>query len=392
LGKKKIKKKKKKMQKQKHPRIDRNSAEYQAVMQRINAVSSSYPPVDELPWTFPNNTPPGTLDVFRDGPPSVNIPIDFSMDVKHFRVDDIPVPEYVPLPASEKKKVEKVEKKEENGEDFEIVVSAMDGDCLFDSVRQAMASEGSSVTVTMLREVVAREVIQETPKAMETLKNWKMIYKEARKSLEDAQKIEDDPKKRKREIDDAEFLLKEFGHVSPIADSEEETISESDKKKMYQVMRTKGYWGEAFALGVLENLLKFKFLIMDGDSSKAQTGEDHGEDFEPTHFLILVLRGMHYQPVKVKTADGSWKFLLQEDEIPEMVVNKFKADLPNALRWYLNLDLTKRMNKSAIALQREKARKFTPRIVKSSPPTKIVHNQSSLRKLLEEDVPVPDFF
>jgi hypothetical protein len=243
---------------------------------------------------------------------------------------------------------------------FNIHVSALDGDCLFDSIRMAIASAGSPATIQNLRDAVAGLVLNpDNKKATETMTTWRDILRDALKNKEDASKNED-PKKREKEEKEADLLIREFGHARCLLDAAT-PFSQETRLKLYRVMRSKEYWGEWFALGVLERLLNIKFLIVDGDTSQAQGGEDHGEKFDPNWFCILLLQGIHYQPVSAASqVDGKEKFLFKYEEIPEMVKIKFVHDQPKAKRWYINLDLSQKTNLSAL----QKSRKNPPSPVK----------------------------
>lgn len=359
--------------------------------------------VQSAPWTWPNE--PGTVDAFQHGRPPKRIiqdldvmisnnPAIHSSIVKVKENEKIPLSIAIPSQTRNRKMAEK-EKKEndivvvnengnENGNDIEETTETPDesgfviheslenGDCFFDSVRQALASVKKQKTIEELRHIVARTVLDPTDEfANYNLLQWKELLEMAllekdkemiqefahAKSLVDFEKLEEIEEQREREREKAkekekkkekkkenkEKEKKNENEKESIHDPKPPFFTQQQRENVYQMMCSHIYWGNEYAVYVLEKVYNITFLIFKEDDGKVRCPPDHGPDFHPKYFCILVLfdsndRPNHYQPVSYHG-----KFFLKLKDIPSMVVEKFQTQLPRKKGqvlpyWYQNLE------------------------------------------------------
>lgn len=199
-----------------------------------------------------------------------------------------------------------------SADEYRIHVSAKDGDCLFDSIRQALTSINKPVTIEQLRVEVAKMVYAGTETTENTILTWHTFYNEAKKAGD-------------------EEMMQEYNHISCVAD-DDLPLSKEARDKLYASMMTKAYWAEEFAISVLEKSLNVKLLILDGDRKTAMMGTDHGPLFNPKYYLILVLQKQHYMPVSSKGI-----FCFKKHQIPRDVVEKFQKDCGRSMNHYQSL-------------------------------------------------------
>ena len=247
-----------------------------------------------LPEPFPVNPPPRTR-IIRNG---LDGEEDESMNVKvEEKIGDVMMSDNPKMTEDE----------------YRIHISANDGNCLFDSIRQCLESIGKHVTIEQLRASVAKTVLDPTHEDGENaVLNWQTFYNEAKKAND-------------------EEMMNEYQHVSCIAD-EPLPLSMEAREKLYASMMTKEYWAEEYALNILEKSLNVKLLILDGDRRAALMGADHGPHFNPKYYMILVLQKQHYTPVSSKGI-----FCFKKHQIPLDVVQKFQKDCGRSTNHYQSL-------------------------------------------------------
>ena len=338
--------------------------------------------VQSAPWTWPNE--PGTVDAFQHGRPPKRIiqdldtmisdnPAIHSSIIKVKDNEKIPLSVSIPTQTRNRKMTEKEKKDEisvvetnvtdetdetdeknetpdESG--FVIHDSLENGDCFFDSVRQALASVKKSKTVEDLRHIVARTILDPTDEfANYNLSQWKELLEMAllekdkemiqefahAKGLVDFEKLEE-VERQKQDPKDSDSATS--------TSSPPFVPTKRQRESVYEMMCSPIYWGNEYAVYILEKVYNITFLIFKEDDGKVRSPSDHGPDFQPKYFCILVLfdsndRPKHYQPVSYHG-----KFFLKLQDIPSMVVEKFQTQLPRKKGavlpyWYQNLEKTR---------------------------------------------------
>lgn len=170
--------------------------------------------------------------------------------------------------------------------------SSGNGDCLFDSVRQILASIGLPCSVGSLREAVARPVLEEKDEVVNrTIDNWMQLYRGALQE-------------RDLQLED------EYRHMRPVHEAPL-PLSPEHRQQLYDVMLTEHYWGEQHACRILEESHQMRFIIFCEDIQAPQLTWYHSNQFKPIRYCFLYLRHQHYMPV-------SWnqRFVFRWDEIP----------------------------------------------------------------------------
>jgi predicted NAD-dependent protein-ADP-ribosyltransferase YbiA (DUF1768 family) len=224
---------------------------------------------------------------------------------------------------------------------YAIINTMANGDCLFDTVRMAYEQIGYETSIQKLRAIVAKEVtkerfaqyrelyestlneIAETEKELRRLvsenKNMKerlaAIPKEQKDKRNDIIRQANEIKEqhsylKKRQILNREFL-EEFAHLR--------TISTVDQFREY--VQSPSYWADDWAIGVLERELNMKLIIFsekDYDENdennvlRCTLGSDMVKDrFTPDFYIMTTYSGDHYRLVSYSN-----KRILTFREIP----------------------------------------------------------------------------
>ena len=208
---------------------------------------------------------------------------------------------------------------------YDIIETATNGDCFFDTIRLAYEQIGYETTIAKLRALVAkeatkdnfdsyreiyqttvaeitdtdkklREMVTENKNLKERLNNIPTTEKAKRNEIiKQANAVKEQHSKLKEtQIKNREFL-QEFAHLKGIA-----TL---DQFREY--IQTPSYWADAFAIGVLERELNMKLIIFaeheykDNDENNViQCGESTQKDsikFSPDFYVMTAYSGNHYQ-------------------------------------------------------------------------------------------------
>lgn len=294
------------------------------------------------PWTYPGGIPKGVVNGFKVMPHTLSNtnPLTASVIPGTTALEPssvIPVPK--PLPSAPPPRSRDMNKMDSGGEmdhvtgmeekigeaeigeismtgdAFRVHVTEKNGDCFFDSVRQALASlkPPKIVTIEQLRAAVASKVLTPDKDGIDNnIMLWQTIYNEAKNA------------------DDREMMT-EYGHIACVAD-EMLPLDKQGREKLYAAMMTPSYWAEEYAVSIIEKALQIKFIIIDGVAEKALAGHDHGMHFDPKFYVILVLKNKHYQPVS-----SHHRFCFRRSELPKDVVEKVQHDCGDSPYPYISL-------------------------------------------------------
>jgi hypothetical protein len=165
--------------------------------------------------------------------------------------------------------------------------TANNGDCLFHSVHLCLMTVmgRKAYTTYELRLAVANTVMkEENRKITHILDSWRSLLAYANKE------------------NDSE-IQRDYKHAEPLL-RDEPPFSTSTRADLRDNMLDVGtYWGDEYAIQILERLMKIKFLILKRMKIgrrfvvRGQFGVNHQTSFEPLWYIILVLEGAHYMPI-----------------------------------------------------------------------------------------------
>jgi hypothetical protein len=234
---------------------------------------------------------------------------------------------------------------------YDIVETSDNGDCYFDTIRQAFLQIGYVTTIEKLRAIVANSVNEEM------FNLYSKIYKD---NISEKISVEQEIVKIKKE--NAE-LKKRITELSKNTDANKLEITEIQKRmaaneilfheknefisSVYPVffkeirfmenihsledlreyMKTSNYWADEFAISVLEKELNFKTIVFAeynytaGDLNQILEGKNYkkdrvfvcttGEPVEPKFYILAEYSGIHYQLITYKQ-----KYIFGFSEIP----------------------------------------------------------------------------
>lgn len=222
---------------------------------------------------------------------------------------------------------------------YDIVETNDNGDCLFDTIRLAYEQIGYKTTIQKLRALVAKEATEqmfteyreiyqgalgeksEIEKEMRRLltvnKELKKRLKEIaptekeqrNKIIKDANEISGKHKDLKEKLDENRSLLSEFSFM--------EKVSSLDNLREHILLPS--FWADNWAISVLEKQLNMKLIIFsessynDDDKNNVLQCNVNSSDvsFSPDFYIFTTYSGLHYRLITYKN-----KRILQFDEIP----------------------------------------------------------------------------
>ncbi len=246
-----------------------------------------------------------------------------------------------------------------------------DGDCFFSTIEKAFQNRGYNVTVKKLREIVSSktdrkqfETYQELFQAIkgDSEENEKKINEltKANKRIDDEYQTvrnkydsEKDGKQRKNLRSKAKKLISQKKKNQDLITAANSEISSSAEnieefkfmdgvnnlKKLKEVMKTKVYWADTYAINTIEEHYKIKCIILSSriyntgnwDKNKPedilQCGDMVPEKiqkdkiFKPKFFVILDHTGNHYRLITYKH-HHLFKFNEIPYDVKNMIVNK----------------------------------------------------------------------
>lgn len=226
--------------------------------------------------------------------------------------------------------------------DYDIVETLSNGDCLFDTIRLAFSQIGYNTTIEKLRALLSNNV---TDEIFQTYRNLYLnaeqekqniesrmriiskTVKEMKKRLEqitskderasiidNSKKITEEYQKIKEELTHTNSMIQEFQFMRGVNNVEE----------LREVVKTTNYWADTWALSTLEKKLNIKLLIFSeqhyesgDDKSVFQCGQLNDEDlerqgnFSPNFYIMISYTGNHYRLISYNT-----KYIFKFSEIP----------------------------------------------------------------------------
>ena len=227
---------------------------------------------------------------------------------------------------------------------YDIVNTADNGDCYFDTIRLAFLQIGYVTTIEKLRAIVANSVDEglfdfyssqyrelsaqkdTTEKEMNTLKkdttNLKkrlsLLTKDKKEEIEAIKKQMIENKQRYDVLLEFTDLLSNFNFMKDI-----QTLDQ-----LREYMKTSAYWADERAIAILEKELNFKTIVFAEYNYKAgdlnwilEDKKNHkndrvfvcttGEPIEPKFYILAEHSGTHYRLISYKN-----KYILTFSEIP----------------------------------------------------------------------------
>lgn len=190
---------------------------------------------------------------------------------------------------------------------LQVHSTAADGDCLFESVRQILDhSTTLRLSNRYLRSVVARSIVDVSDEhARNALQFWHTLFSEMQR-------------------EGTGEYLHEFAFMHPAA-GRRWPLSASVVAKISDAMMQRNlYWGEEYALRVLERQMKVRMVVLEVVAGAGvrlhHRLEEVSTNYQPTHFMWLHLQGKHYQPISFR---DQWLFSI--------------ADAPSELQYLLRV-------------------------------------------------------
>lgn len=235
---------------------------------------------------------------------------------------------------------------------YKIIDNEASGDCLFASIRDGLRFAGINTSVNDMRKILAKNANQEV------FDNYKLLYNNAEqedkrltqeiKNLGDVHKSLKEKLKGTKEkakqiliIQNAEEIAKKHNEVKQERAVVKQMYNEFKFMKgirdleMFKLkVQTNEFWGDAWAISVLERALKIKLILFNRESFKQkdldnvlQCGQlDNAQaeaegKFEPEYYIILDYSGSHYQLITYKDV-GAFKFNQIPYDIKLLILNK----------------------------------------------------------------------
>lgn len=225
--------------------------------------------------------------------------------------------------------------------DYDIVETNDNGDCLFDTIRMAFSQIGYITTIEKLRAIVSNEV---TDTIFETYKNLYLGAEDSKKDNEQRmrvisktvkelkQRLEKITEKteRKKIFDNIKQITKEYETIKEDLDGTNKIIQDfqfmrgiDTLEQLREVIKTTSYWADTWAISTLERKLNIKLLIfseeyyISGDEKSVfQCGQLNDEDLEkqgssPNFYIMTTFSGNHYRLISYKT-----KYIFKFSEVP----------------------------------------------------------------------------
>ena len=214
---------------------------------------------------------------------------------------------------------------------FDIVETATNGNCLFDTVRLAYQQIGYETTIDKLRALVAKEVTKEKYDEyrelyLSTLAEIEATTKELKRMAAENKNLKErlasipttDKSARSTIIKQANEIKKQHSHLKERQQLNHEflgefqhmaTIDTLDKFRAY--IQTPSYWADDWALNVLEKELNMKFIIFSSEAFDENdlanvlkcslTDIPYDAVFKPDFYIMTTYSGDHYRLISYST-------------------------------------------------------------------------------------------
>lgn len=212
--------------------------------------------------------------------------------------------------------------------DYDILETAANGDCFFDTIRLAFAQIGQITTVEKLRAILAKEVTDDIFRLYKDLyinaqseksqieKNIKML-KTTHKELKSKLKKEPEKDKQAKIIADANAIEIEYAEAKQFLVIQEQQIEEyafiggiDTIDDLRAVIQTSRYWADHWAISTIERVLHIKMIILNESNytrdvhTVLQCGElkedEYGDRYSPNFYIMTSYNGRHYRLISYK--------------------------------------------------------------------------------------------
>lgn len=226
--------------------------------------------------------------------------------------------------------------------DYDIVETLANGDCLFDTIRIAFSQIGYNTTVEKLRALLSNNL---TDEIFQTYKNLYLNAEQEKQNIESRMRIISktvkEMKKRlehitskderasiidnsKKITEEYQKIKEELGHTNSMIQEFQFMRGVNNVEELREVVKTTNYWADTWAISTLEKKLNIKLLIFSeehyesgDDKSVFQCGQLNDEDleregnFSPNFYIMTSYSGNHYRLISYNT-----KYIFKFSEIP----------------------------------------------------------------------------
>ena len=164
----------------------------------------------------------------------------------------------------------------------------MDGSCLFHTLSKIMTERngGDMMSASFLRKAVAESILVSSPSANNALIVWYEMYK-------------------------VNPFNSEVAHMTS-AFKYDDPLSEEARKAACSLMKTRVYFGDEYALGVLEKILNVKIIVVGKkDDAFVRLERTTNNETQYPHVCYIKLENIHYEPISYRS-----KFLFSSTKPP----------------------------------------------------------------------------
>jgi len=255
---------------------------------------------------------------------------------------------------------------------YDIIETAANGDCFFDTIRIAFQQIGQITTVEKLRAILANEATDETFQQYRTIylsfvqgkmdiERQMNVLKKTNTELKRRIEQESDKAERDKILRDSKKVILEYKVLQEkLADENKMMETETGLYREFafmknvetleqfrEVLKTREYWADIWAITTLENALNIKIIPMgeseydhDPNSVLNCTQIDNAQIekqgfYNPNFYIMMSYSGNHYRLITYKT-----KGILKFSEIPYdiKILITIKCIEQNAGPYYLIQD------------------------------------------------------
>lgn len=180
---------------------------------------------------------------------------------------------------------------------FKLHSTKANGNCLFESLSFAYVelAEITDDKIGYLRSMIAQTMLDpNNEEATNVLKTWHMLYNMFKKEGD-------------------KEMIRHYNHMECLDDvPEEELLTDENRRKVYNAMMEKDFWGEEYSLKVFERELKAKFIILNADKQKIETTNNK---FDSKELVLLYYSHNHYQIISYQER---FVFDIMNDDLGEI--------------------------------------------------------------------------
>jgi hypothetical protein len=226
---------------------------------------------------------------------------------------------------------------------YDIVETNNNGDCLFDTIRLAYEQIGYKTTIQKLRSLVAKEATEEMfteyrelyqgalgekSEIEKEMRRLMTVNKELKKRLKTLTSNSQEKEQRTNIIKDANEVSMKYKDLKEKLDDNSKLLSEfafmknvSTLENLREYILQPVFWADNWAISVLEKELNMKLIIFsesiynDDDKNNVLqcniSGVSNNTNFSPDFYIFTTYSGLHYRLITYKN-----KRIFKFDEIP----------------------------------------------------------------------------